>query len=107
MREPVLDPADLATAIADEALNDEFLNDEWDSWAAHWETEFSRLNKLEEQWKKQGAERACMEMKREAQYRQAEENAARARQPEQQVEDLRRQAEKEKLRDDATQQRKQ
>lgn len=48
-----------------------------------------------------------MEMKREAQYRQAEENAARARQLEQQVEDLRRQAEKEKLRDDATQQRKQ
>jgi len=101
------DTADLAAAFADEALHDDGLEDVWDKWASHWENEFSRLNGLEEQWKKRGAERICMEAKREVEYAHLGEIAARARETEEQVEEMRREQVRQRLVEDATQQRKQ
>jgi len=107
MAGPVFDTADLAAALADEALHDDGLEDDWDQWASHWENEFSRLNGLEEQWKNRGAERICMEAKREVEYANLAEIAAKARQTEEQVEDMRREQARQRLIEDATQQRKQ
>merc|ERR1719498_680358 len=98
---PGFDTADLAQALADEALNDDGLADVWDSWTSHWEREFSRLNDLEEQWKKRGAERICMEAKREAEYNHLAEAAARAREAEEQVEEMRREQARQRLCEDA------
>lgn len=104
---PVFDTAELAAALADEALHDDGLENDWDQWASHWEKEFSRLNGLEEQWKKRGAERICMEAKREFEYANLAEIAAKAKETEEQVEDMRREQARQRLTEDATQQRKQ
>lgn len=106
-----LDSAGLAEALADEAIADtalyeDGLDDAWDSWAAHWETEFSRLDGLEEQWQKLGADRACLVAKREMEQAILAEAAAKAQKVEQLLEDMRREEARQKLREDATQGRK-
>lgn len=93
-------------AIADTALNDDALADLWDAWSSCWEREFSRLDGLEEQWKKRGAERVLLEAKREVEYANVAEAAARARETEEQLEEMRREQERQRLREDATQARK-
>jgi hypothetical protein len=102
-----LDDTLVAEALADAALNDENLADVWDSWSSHWEREFSRLNGLEEQWKKQGAERIQREVTREVQYAHLEEAAKMARETEEEMEEMRREKARQQLKDDAAQARKQ
>lgn len=94
-------------ALADSALNDDGLADLWDAWSSHWEAEFSRLDGLEEQWKKKGAERVVLDAKKELDYAQKAEAAAKAREVEDQLEQVRLLQERERLREDATKARKQ
>lgn len=106
-----LDSVGLSEALADEAIADtalyeDGLDDAWDSWAAHWETEFSRLDGLEEQWKKLGDERACLSAKREVEQALFAEAKAKAEKTEQLVEEMRQMEARQKLREDATQGRK-
>lgn len=105
------DAATLAEAIADEgvadgALADEHLADDWDAWAARWETEFQRLDGLEERRRKVASERARSDVLREAGRAQLEAASAAMRKMEDELEDVRRAQQKEQLREDAAQARK-
>lgn len=105
------DAATLAEALADEAFADsalayEHLADDWDAWAARWETEFQRLDGLEEKRKAMAGERARSEVLLEAGRAQLEAASAMVRQTEDQLEDARREQRKEQLREDAARVRK-
>lgn len=97
----------LADALADEALNDDNLADVWDSWSSHWEREFSRLNGLQEEWKKRGAERICLEAKREVEFAHLAQAAAIAREAEEELEEMRREQARQQLTEDSKQARNQ
>jgi hypothetical protein len=83
------------------------LADVWDSWSSRWECEFSRLNGLQEEWKKRGAERICLEAKREAEFVHLAHAAAIAREAEEELEELRREQARQQLSENSKQARNQ
>mmetsp|Transcript_148031 Transcript_148031/g.258170 ORF Transcript_148031/g.258170 Transcript_148031/m.258170 type:complete len:333 (+) Transcript_148031:33-1031(+) len=108
---PGLNAASLAEAleseaVADSAFEDERLADDWDAWAARWESEFQRMDNLEEKRRAASEVRARSEVLREAGRAQLEAAAAKMRKMEDALEDVRREQQKAELRADAARARK-